>query len=156
MRLAALPQSFTTDSADCAPMLGKLVHHLILFNSRSTMQSHTHQGNNFGSKRVSYDLSIRNLITNPLTQYLNFPSSQQLAPLPKPVYSILLFRRSPSQSLMQMRWEAVTQLAGVRGEVERNLFQLLDHQSSGPLVPAELSVAQLFSLPHTADNCPHE
>lgn len=57
---------------------------------------------------------------------------------------------------MQMRREAVTQLAGVRGEVERDLLQLLDHQPSGPLVPAKLSVAQLLSLPHTADNCPHE
>jgi hypothetical protein len=57
---------------------------------------------------------------------------------------------------MQMRREAVTQLAGVRGEVERDLLQLLDHQPSGPLVPAELPVAQLLPLPHTADNCPHE
>lgn len=57
---------------------------------------------------------------------------------------------------MQVRREAVPQLRGVRGEVERHLLHLLNHHAASALVATELAAGELVALARAADDGPHQ
>lgn len=67
-----------------------------------------------------------------------------------------LLRRSPRQRLVQVRWEPVPQLTGIRCQVERHLLQLIDHELARALVSAKGAVGELVALADAADDGPHE
>jgi hypothetical protein len=55
-----------------------------------------------------------------------------------------------------MRWESVSQLTGVRRQIQRHLLQLIHHQSSCAFIAAELAACELLSLANAANNGPHQ
>lgn len=57
---------------------------------------------------------------------------------------------------MQVRREAVPQLAGVRGEIKSHLLKLVDHHPARALVAAKLAIGELLPLAHAADDGPHQ
>lgn len=65
-------------------------------------------------------------------------------------------RRSPRQGLVQVRRQAVAQLAGVGSEVDADLLELVDHLAGCRLVAAELARLKPFPLLAAADDGPHE
>lgn len=68
----------------------------------------------------------------------------------------LSLRRSPRQCLMEMRREAVTQLAGVGCQIKRHLFELIHHQPACAFIAAKLAVTELPTLSHAAHDRPHQ
>ncbi len=56
-----------------------------------------------------------------------------------------------------MRRESVSELTGIRRQVEDNLLELIHHHPARALVAAKLStVGELLTLAHAADDGPHE
>lgn len=51
-----------------------------------------------------------------------------------------LLRLCPSQRLVDMSWESVSQLTGVRRQVHVRLLEFRNHGLSGTLVSTELTV----------------
>lgn len=64
--------------------------------------------------------------------------------------------RRPGQSLQQVGWEPVPQLAGVRRQVDAHLLQLHLQVLGRALVAAELPAAQPLPLPSAAHHRPHQ
>lgn len=55
---------------------------------------------------------------------------------------------------MQMGWESISQLAGIRRQVHILLSQILNHRYSDPLIASVLSIRQLSPLSIAAKNRP--
>lgn len=67
-----------------------------------------------------------------------------------------LVSRRPRKSLVQVRREAVPQLAGVGGQVDGDLLQLVGQHARRRLVARELPVHQALPLLLAADDSPHQ